>query len=83
MSLKIDDIIIPGLKGLEDDSAKDHRLWPNAYFAEGGLFTMREAYILARQSRWGNHRLESRVRENRTHGSEGGEGATLPDPYQH
>jgi hypothetical protein len=22
------------------------------------------------------------VRENRTHGSEGGEGSTLPDPYQ-
>jgi len=26
--------------------------------------------------------LESRVRENRTHGSEGGEGYTLPDPYR-
>ena len=39
-----------------------------------GFFTMREAHVLVRQSRWGNHRLESRVRENRTHGSEGGEG---------
>jgi RNA-directed DNA polymerase len=32
-------------------TAKDHRLWPNAFFAERGLFTMRKAYILARQSR--------------------------------
>ena len=31
-------------------------------------------------SRCGNHQLESRVRENRMHGSEGGE-VTLPDPY--
>jgi RNA-directed DNA polymerase len=30
---------------------KDHRLWPNAFFAERGLFTMREAHVLARQSR--------------------------------
>ena len=30
---------------------KDHRLWPNAFFAERGLFTMREAYLLVRQSR--------------------------------
>ena len=29
-----------------------------------------------------DHRLESRVRENRTHGSEGGEDLVLPDPYQ-
>jgi hypothetical protein len=28
-----------------------------------------------------NQQLESRVRENRKHGSEGGEG-NLPDPYQ-
>jgi len=48
--------------------------WPNACFAERGFFTMREARILACQSRWGNHRLESRVRENRMHGSEGGKG---------
>ena len=32
-------------------TGKDHRLWPNAFFAERGLFTMREAYLLARQSR--------------------------------
>ncbi len=32
-------------------TGKDHRLWPNAYFAERGLFTMRKALLLARQSR--------------------------------
>ena len=29
----------------------DHRRWPNAFFAELGLFTMREAHALASQSR--------------------------------
>jgi hypothetical protein len=28
----------------------------------------------------GNQRLESRVRENRTHGSEGGEAQAFPTP---
>jgi RNA-directed DNA polymerase len=32
-------------------TGKDHRLWQNAFFAERGLFTMREAHVLARQSR--------------------------------
>lgn len=32
-------------------TGKDHRLWPNAFFAERGLFTIREAHLLARQSR--------------------------------
>ena len=32
--------------------------------------------VLCCQSRCGNSRLESRVRENRTHGSEGGESAS-------
>jgi RNA-directed DNA polymerase len=32
-------------------TGKDHRLWPNAFFAKRGLFTMREAHLLARQSR--------------------------------
>ncbi|MEN8247160.1 MAG: group II intron reverse transcriptase/maturase [Thermodesulfobacteriota bacterium] len=32
-------------------TGKDHRQWPNAFFAKRGLFTMRGAYILARQSR--------------------------------
>jgi hypothetical protein len=34
----------------------------------------------ARHPRWGNQRLESRVRENRTHGSEGGEAKAFPTP---
>jgi len=29
----------------------DHRQWPNAFFAERGLFTMYKAYVIARQSR--------------------------------
>ena len=29
----------------------DHRRWPNAFFAEEGLFTMTEARLLASQSR--------------------------------
>jgi len=32
-------------------TGKDHRLWPNAFFAERGLFTMREAHVLACRSR--------------------------------
>jgi hypothetical protein len=47
-----------------------------------GLFTRVAARALASQSRCGNHRLESRVRENRMHGSEGGEAQALPDPYR-
>ena len=31
--------------------ARDHRRWPNAFFAEHGLFTLHEAYVLARRSR--------------------------------
>jgi RNA-directed DNA polymerase len=33
----------------------DHRQWPNAFFADLGLFTMSEAHRLARQSRCGNN----------------------------
>ena len=29
----------------------DHRRWPNAFFAQRGLFTLHEAYVAARQSR--------------------------------
>ena len=32
-------------------TVRDHRQWPNAFFAERGLFTMQDAYVLARQSR--------------------------------
>ena len=31
--------------------ARDHRRWPNAFFAEHGLFTLHEAHALASQSR--------------------------------
>jgi RNA-directed DNA polymerase len=34
---------------------RDHKQWPNAFFADLGLFTMSEAHRLARQSRWGNN----------------------------
>jgi RNA-directed DNA polymerase len=34
---------------------RDHKQWPNAFFADLGLFTMSEAYRLARQSRCGNN----------------------------
>jgi RNA-directed DNA polymerase len=30
---------------------RDHRRWPNAYFAQHGLFTLQEAFVAARQSR--------------------------------
>jgi len=36
--------------------------------------------MLWRANPMGNHRLESRVRENRLHGSEGGEGFGLSRP---
>ncbi len=34
---------------------RDHRRWPNAYFADLGLFTMSEAHRSARQPRCGNN----------------------------
>jgi RNA-directed DNA polymerase len=33
----------------------DHQRWPNAYFAQLGLFTLHEAHARAHQSRWRNH----------------------------
>lgn len=30
---------------------RDHRRWPNAFFAAHGLFTLHEAYVQASQSR--------------------------------
>jgi group II intron maturase len=53
----------------------DHQRWPIAFFAAPGLFTLQTTHATARHSRCGNRQLESRVRENRTHGSEGGEAA--------
>jgi RNA-directed DNA polymerase len=32
-------------------TTRDHYRWPNAFFAEHGLFTLHEAHVLARQSR--------------------------------
>ena len=56
-----------GMKGRLGLSLEDHRRWPNAFFAARGLFTMTEAHALARQSRCGNNRLESRMWEIRLH----------------
>jgi RNA-directed DNA polymerase len=39
------------LKGRLGHSLEDHRRWPNAFFAERGLFTLTEALALARQPR--------------------------------
>jgi Group II intron, maturase-specific domain/Reverse transcriptase (RNA-dependent DNA polymerase) len=58
----------------------DHRRWPNAFFATAGLFALHTAWQTARHPRCGNHRLESRMRENRTYGSEGGEGTRPSRP---
>jgi len=46
---------------------------PNVFFAEPLLFAFHTARLAARHSRCGNCRLESRMRENRLSGSEGGE----------
>jgi RNA-directed DNA polymerase len=51
----------------------DHIRWPNRYFAELGLYSLEQAWADARQSFRCNHQPESRMRENRTYGSEGGE----------
>jgi hypothetical protein len=49
--------------------------WPTAFFAEHGLFSLRHAHVLVRQSsRRSNHQPESRMREIRPSGSEGGGG---------
>src|SRR5271163_2885046 len=45
------------------------------------LFTLSTVRCRARRSRCGNQQLESRVRENRQHGSEGGEAKAFPTPY--
>ena len=55
-------------------SAHANHMWPNAFFAKLGLVSLVEARALAVQSvRAANLRPESRVREIRPHGSEGGE----------
>jgi RNA-directed DNA polymerase len=57
----------------------DYQRWPNAHFRRLGLFTMAEAQAQLIRSLYETHRLESRMREIRTYGSEGG-GAQLPLP---
>jgi len=57
----------------------DHQRWPNAYFRRLGLFTLAEAHAQLIHSLHETHPLESRMREIRTYGSEGG-GAQLPLP---
>src|SRR5271156_1322450 len=44
------------------------------------LFTLSTVRYRARRPRCGNQRPESRVRENRQHGSEGGEARAFPTP---
>ena len=61
-------------------SEADHTRWTNAFFADEGLFTLQVAHEAARHSRCGQQQLESRVRENRKHGSEGGEASAFPTP---
>ena len=60
--------------------SRDHRRWPNAFFAAHGRFTLHEGFVLASQSRCGHYRLESRVRENRLHSSAGAEDASPSRP---
>jgi RNA-directed DNA polymerase len=50
----------------------DHQRWTNAFFRQQGLFTMSEAHVLLIRSLHETHQPESRMREIRTYGSEGG-----------
>jgi RNA-directed DNA polymerase len=49
----------------------DQHRWPNIYFARHGLYSLQGAHALACQS-LGVHQPESRMRETRLSGSEGG-----------
>jgi RNA-directed DNA polymerase len=55
---------------------KDYLRWRNAYFQRLGLFTMAETHAQLIRSLHETHRPESRMREIRSYGSEGG-GAQL------
>ena len=60
----------------------DHHRWPNVFFAEQGLLSLVAAHDLACQSsRRSNHRPESRMREIRPSGSEGGGPNPIASPY--
>ncbi|MEI6640160.1 MAG: group II intron reverse transcriptase/maturase [Chlorobium sp.] len=51
---------------------EDHKTWPNAYFYDLGLFSLAKAHESECRSRKRNSQLESRMREIRQSGSEGG-----------
>ena len=64
----LDGAVLTGL----DEGVKGGR-WPNAFSADEGLFSTLAASASVRQSsRRQDHQLESRLRGNRTPGSEGG-----------
>ncbi len=50
----------------------DHQRWPNAYFAEPGLISLALTRVEAAAARLRAYQLESRMREIRLSGSEGG-----------
>ena len=50
----------------------DYQRWSNAYFQQLGLFTMSEAHAMLIRSLHETRQPESRMREIRTYGSEGG-----------
>lgn len=50
----------------------DYQRWPNAYFRRQGLFILSEAHTQLIRSLHETHQPESRMREIRTFGSEGG-----------
>ena len=59
----------------------DHYRWTNAFFAEQGLFSLCTTHASVRQSlRKVTRLLESRMREIRLSGSEGGGTQVLPTP---
>jgi len=61
------------------NGVKRRRITSFAKFLTVHTITVR---FRARHPRCGNQRLESRVRENRQHGSEGGEARAFPTPYR-
>ena len=58
----------------------DYQRWSNAYFQRLGLFTMAETHAQLIRSLHETHQPESRMREIRTYGSEGGGAVQLSLP---